>query len=128
VFKPISDEGLDVGADIRLRADDGLDDEILDGVPDSLRVDPQVGPHVAPQRQKAPLVTLTHRLICVRGKLRILLVDTAIGRNCMRIFNYLCESVFLLKTRERERERERSIGREREREFKRHKNQLTYNL
>ena len=78
--QPVFDKSLDIGADVRFRADDSLDDQIFDGFPDMVRVDAQLGVHVAPESQQAPLVTLTHSLISVGSELRVLLVDAGAKR------------------------------------------------
>ena len=55
---------------------DGLDDKVSDGLPDSVCVHSHLSPHVPPESQQSPLVTLTDLLVSVRSELTVALVDT----------------------------------------------------
>ena len=50
-----------------------------------LRVDAQLGAHVAPESKQTPFVTLTHSLVSVGSELRILFVDAGTQRQLYKI-------------------------------------------
>ena len=81
LYIPVFDKGLDTRANAGLRRDDSLHDQVLDGVPYLLRVDPQARLHVPPQSLETPLVTLADCFVSVRSELRVLLVY-AVCRVC----------------------------------------------
>lgn len=76
IHTPVLDKRFDIWADKGLRADNSLDDQVLDGVPHFVRVDAKLRPHVAPESKETPFVTLTDRFVRVWSELWVLFVNT----------------------------------------------------